>query len=91
MEHIMSIEHSKQLLIEMGERCLKLADDLGHGGRRLSKEQNALLRAAYLPVVEEHLNLIKTGYIAGDQELINQSQAVISDIMRGTEYKPNNK
>ena len=88
MEHIMSIEHSKQLLIEMGERCLKLADDLGHGGRRLSKEQNALLRAAYLPVVEEHLNLIKTGYIAGDQELINQSQAVISDIMRGTEYKP---
>ena len=90
-DHIMSIETSKELLIKMGEECLALADALGHGGRRLNKQQNALLRAAYLPVVDEHLNLIKTGFIAGDQELIEQSQAVISDIMRGTEYRPSNK
>lgn len=84
----MTIEQSKTLLIDLGERCLKLADDLGHGGRRLDKEQNELLRSAYLPVVQEHLNLIKVGYISGDQDLIKHSQDVISDIIKGTEYRP---
>ena len=85
---IMSIEHSKRLLIEMGERCLALADNLGHGGRRLDKEQNELLKAAYLPIMAEHLNLVKVGYVSGDQELIEHSQDVISDIIAGTTYRP---
>jgi hypothetical protein len=85
---IMSLEQSKALLIQMGERCLKLADDLGHGGRRLDKEQNELLKTAYLPIVSEHLNLIKVGYISGDQDLIKHSQDVLSDIMKGTQYRP---
>ncbi len=85
---IMSIEQSKAMLIEMGERCLRLADDLGHGGRRLTRDENALLRSAYLPVVEEHLTLMKVGYVTGDREMIERSTDTVHDIFRGTQLAP---
>lgn len=85
---IFGLDESKQRLIEMGERCLKLADDLGHGGRRLSKPENDLLKAAYLPVLMEHLSMIKVGYVTNDIEMIDRASEVIHDCVITTQYKP---
>lgn len=85
---IFGLDESKQRLKELGERCLKLADDLGHGGRRLSKPENDLLKAAYLPVLMEHLSMIKVGYVTNDIEMIEHASEVIHDCVKTTQFKP---
>lgn len=80
--------HAKQMLIQLGEQCLALADNLGHGGRRLNKQENALLRQAYLPQFMENLNLVKVGYVTNDVELMETSTEVLHDIQRDLTPQP---
>ena len=74
------VDLQKRMLCNLGERCLDLADRLGLGGEPLSDRDRSLMRLASYERFEEIMNMIKVGFVVGDDSLMNDSMADLKDL-----------
>jgi len=70
----MDIEHVKEMLNKMGERCMKLRDRLdAKGTERLTSEEMQTVRFSAFPSIGESMNEIKSAFLTGDPKWLEHA------------------
>lgn len=72
----------KGALLNLGERCLKLADQLDSSGRELNPDENQLIRMAGLPALREAQDMLMTAYLTGNQDYVDYNLKHITDMVK---------
>jgi hypothetical protein len=80
----MRISEIKQMLIEMAEDLMQLADQLGVDGRAFSTAEKELFRTAMTPRIKELTESIRVSYLLGDVEGINDRVIELRQIIEET-------
>ena len=69
------------MLRRQGEASLKLADDLkSYGGIPLRKDEKLLIRAAYMPIVNDMTEMLRINFLADNPENMDSAWEEINKI-----------
>ena len=80
----MDIEHVKEMLNKMGERCMKLRDRLdAKGTERLTSEEMQTVRFAAFPSISDSLNEVKSAFLTGDMKWIDHALEGVGNYVKG--------
>lgn len=64
----MQLHDVKETLINHAENCMRLADKMDSDGRELKSSELKLVRLASLPILEESMVMLTSGYISGNKD-----------------------
>ncbi len=72
----------KSALLNLGDRCLRLAEQIDSSGSELNSDEKQLVRLAGLPMIQESQDMLLTAYLTGNYDFAKQNIERITNMVK---------